>query len=42
MSLGRNFDRRSFFSRVVINVSYVPRVCLIDLFNCVVYCFLLC
>jgi hypothetical protein len=38
MSLGRSFDRRSFFSRVVVNASSTPRVHLIDLFHSVVYC----
>jgi hypothetical protein len=40
MSLGRSFDHRSFLSRIVVNASSTPRVCLIDLFHGVVYCFL--
>jgi hypothetical protein len=42
MSLGRSFDRRRLFSRIVVNASSTSRVCLIDLFHCVMYCFFLC
>jgi hypothetical protein len=42
MSLGRSFDRCSFFSRIVVNAGSAPRVCLVPLFYCVVYYSFLC
>jgi hypothetical protein len=41
MPLGRSFNRRSFFSRIVVNMSSMPRAYLIDLFSCMVYWFFL-
>jgi hypothetical protein len=42
MSLGRSFDRYSFFSPIVIDAGPMPLVCLVVIFYCVVYCFFLC
>jgi hypothetical protein len=39
MSLGCSFDHRSSFSHIVVDASPAPRVCLIDLLCCMVYCF---
>jgi hypothetical protein len=42
MSPGHSFDRDSFFSRIVVDASLAPHICLVIIFYCVVYCFFLC